>query len=216
VNDDFGLDELNEGVDLREKFQPISYENEMKKRASVAQQAAVEKENRAVFNQLCDYWNLNGTDANLNVIREFCNGQITVEKFQVMLETPGERESLDWTGTHERIISEISDLLYDPTGRRMNDFDLKQTVAKMKYWEKSKLRARLAELKFKQGKSAQEARNLLADHRKVERNENPYHPYDRMPDSLTPQAIRRGTTEQLIYWGQRFGQAQVKARLNQK
>ena len=98
----------------------------------------------------------------------------------------------------------------------MNDFDLKQTVAKMKYWEKSKLRARLAELKFKQGKSAQEARNLLADHRKVERNENPYHPYDRMPDSLTPQAIRRGTTEQLIYWGQRFGQAQVKARLNQK
>ena len=36
MNDDFGLDELNEGVDLREKFQPISYENEMKKRAQVA------------------------------------------------------------------------------------------------------------------------------------------------------------------------------------
>jgi len=192
----------------------IDYQNEVGRREEQATHNAQESVNRQAWSTILDHWDVSEYEANYTVVRDWCNGEITVEKFQALLETNPPGLTLDWKGTRNKIIQEIAGLLEDPTGRRMTALDLKKAVASMQYWPKARLRARLTELKFKQGKTANDARALLVEHRRAERAENPYHPYEQMPAEITREVYRAASTQQILIWNRRFGQEQVRARLN--
>jgi hypothetical protein len=202
------------------KYDPIDYANETRKRAEAVASAQLDKSNRDAWNTILDYWDLSPIESNLNLVRQFCNGEITVERFQEMLKTPGEAESLDWKGTRDRILQEIAEIYADSVvvdGRsRPTQLDVAAVIQRFRYETKPALRAKLAELKFRKGKSASEARQLLDQHRAAERASNPFHPYETMPSNITRATIQAATVPQIKYFNQRYGQAQVKARLNQQ
>ena len=195
------------------EFEPIDYQTETKKRAEQAASSALDRQNREVWSTICNHWDVSDHDGNLSLVRSFCGGEITVEKFQLMLDTPGEAESLDWKGTRDRIIAEIADLLEDKTGRRLSDYAFREAVKNMRFWHKAKLRARLAELRFKQGKSANDARDLLEQHRAAERAQQPYYPFENIPASITSDHIKNAPRDRRSYLYQRYGQQQVTKRL---
>jgi hypothetical protein len=190
----------------------LDFQNEVRKREEAAAYAAREQNNRAVWGTICDHWDCSDHQANYQAARDFCNGDLTIEKFQVMLDS-GQGADLEWKGTRDRILQEIAELL-GGKGER-HSYDNARAIASMKFWPKAKLRARLAELKFRQGKSASEAHALLDQHRAAERN--PYAPFEKMPDSITAAVIAdalntpAGRTRWRM-WNARYGHAQVEAR----
>jgi hypothetical protein len=205
---------------MNEQSYVIDYQNETKKRAEAAASGHLEQANRAAWSTILDYWDLSDTMANFQIVLSFCNGEITVERFQAMLETSGEAESLDWKGTRQKILDEIAEIYADSVvvdGRsRPNQENVAAAIQRLRYETKPALRAKLAELKFRKGKSSSDARAFLEQQRKAERASNPFHPYETMPDSITGSVIRAATTDRIKYFNQRYGQEQVRARLNQK
>lgn len=190
----------------------LDYQNEVRRREEAAAHAAREQSNRAVWSTICDYWDVSETQANYGIVRDYCGGDVTVEKFQVMLDS-GEGTDLEWKGTRDKIIGEIAELL-DSKGER-HSYDNARAIAGMKFWPKAKLRARLAELKFRQGKTASDAHALLDQHRAAERN--PYHPFEKMPDSITAAVINDALNTpagrvRWRMWNARYGHKQVEAR----
>jgi hypothetical protein len=189
------------------------YQNEVRKRAEAAANAQREANNREVWETVLNHWDISSTEANFRVVLDFCgDGELTVEKFKTMLES-GQGEDLDWNGTRDRIVQEIADLLSEKGERHA--YDSARAIAAMRYWEKPKLRARLAELKFRAGKTGQDARVLLEAHRDAERGK--FYPYEDMPDSITPESVREmlNTSAGRNKWRQlnaRYGHAQVEAR----
>jgi hypothetical protein len=149
---------------------------------------------------------------------------------------------LDWSGTRDRLLAEIANEL-DPNGARLTQADLNtlfqrrvkgesvridqivlgksrqidNEIGKMKFWSKAQLRAKLAELRYKREVRAKSAADLHADvaaHRRSQHADNPWHPYDRMPVEITKEVYRAASTQQILIWNRRFGQEQVRARLN--
>jgi len=112
----------------------IDYQNEVGRREEQATHNAQESVNRQAWSTILDHWDVSEYEANYTVVRDWCNGEITVEKFQALLETNPPGLTLDWKGTRNKIIQEIAGLLEDPTGRRMTALDLKKAVASMQYW----------------------------------------------------------------------------------
>src|SRR5262249_2039098 len=94
----------------------LDYQNEVRRREEAAAHAAREQSNRAVGSTICDYWDVSETQANYGIVRDYCGGDVTVEKFQVMLDS-GEGTDLEWKGTRDKIIGEIAELL-DSKGER--------------------------------------------------------------------------------------------------
>ena len=190
----------------------LDYQNEVRRREEAAAHAAREQSNRAAWSTICDHWDVSDHQANYQIARDFSNGDLTVERFQVMLDS-GQGGDLDWKGTRDKIIGEIAELL-DGKGER-HSYDNARAIASMKFWPKAKLRARLAELKFRQGKTLGDAHDLLAQHRQSERS--PYHPYEKMPDNVTASVIRESFNTQagrdrIRLWNKRYGHKQVEAR----
>jgi hypothetical protein len=197
---------------MSDVFDVLDYQNEVRRKEEAAAYAAREQNNRAVWNTLCDHWDVSDHQANYQIVRDFCNGDMTVEKFQVMLDS-GQGADLEWKGTRDKIIGEIAELL-EGKGER-HSYDNTRAIASMRFWPKAKLRARLAELKFRQGKTLNDARTLLDQHRAAERN--PYAPFEKMPDSITAQVIREALNTQAgrdryRVWNRRYGHTQVEAR----
>lgn len=195
------------------QYAPIDYQNETKKLAEAAAAAQLDKSNRAAFDLILSHYDLSETEANLRVLTDWCGAgqELTIEKFQAFLEA-GQGADLDWKGTRERILQEIAALL-EAKGDR-HTYDNARAIAAMRYQTKAALRAKLAELKFRANKTANDARNLLAEHREAERRSNPFHPYEEMPSNITRATIQAATVPQIKYLNQRFGHEQVKARLN--
>lgn len=200
---------------MSDDIRVISYNNEIIRREETAAGAALDAANRQMFSALCDHYALNDTEANFRLIREYSGGTITPETFKVMLEA-GQGTDLDWSGTKEKLIEEIMDILSGLSERVMSEHDLKTAATKMIFWEKSKLRARLAELKFKAGKSANDAKTLLVAHRAAEAAANPHAPFETMPPQIGAAEIRAASVQTLKYWGQRYGDVQVRNRLNNR
>jgi len=190
----------------------LDYQHEVRRREEAAAHAAREQNNRAVWSTICDHWDVSDHQANYQIARDFSNGDLTIEKFQVMLDS-GQGTDLEWKGTRDKIIGEIAELL-DGKGER-HSYDNARAIASMKFWPKAKLRARLAELKFRQGKTLGDAQALLEQHRAAERN--PYHPFEKMPDSITAAVIKDALNTEAgrnrwRMWNARYGHTQVEAR----
>jgi hypothetical protein len=136
-----------------------------------------------------------------------------VERFQLLVETKG--VGLDWKGTRDRILQEIIEL-QDPTGqRRTRDHHFINSIRVLMYAPKSALRLKLADLKFRADNTPEQAKARLAEHRKLEHADNPYHPYEKMPAEITAADIKAASVGKIKFLNQRYGVDQVRDRLNQ-
>lgn len=217
----------------------MSYQEEIQRRESATVAAQREASNREAFNLICDHWPLSDTTANFKMLVEWCNGDITVGRFQTLIETNPEGFHLDWAATRDRLLAEIANEL-DPSGKRVTESDLNQLyqrrargenvvidqtivvksrnieteLKKLMFSTKAQLRAKLAELRYRRlvkEKSAGELHEDLAAHRASQ--QNPYHPYEKMPDSITAAEIKAASVHKLKFFNAKYG-PQVNARLN--
>lgn len=144
--------------------------------ASQAQQVATEQEraNRAAWEQILERYGVASHEANYNVVKSYCQGVISLERFEFMVANLPKGTTLDWSDEKEKLLDEILDLLEDKYQRRMTTADLKSARMQMQYWTRQQLRARLTEVKDKQAlakKSVAQIQNDLAAHREQERKQ---------------------------------------------
>jgi hypothetical protein len=188
------------------------YQHEVARQQSEAARREQEKKNRETFHLLLDHYDLSNTEANFQILVSWANGDLTVERFQAFLDA-GQGSDLDWGGTNAKIIEEIRGLL-DAKGDR-HAFDNERAVASMRFWPRARLRARLAELKFRAGKTLADAQTLLSQHREAQRGK--WHPFETMPDAITPEMVRDALNtsagrNKWRQWNARYGHAQVENR----
>ena len=150
---------------------------------------AQEQANRAAWEQILLKYAMASHDANYAMVRDYCGNNITLEKFEFLINNQPKGFNLDWTDEREQLLNEILDLLYDPYGRRMTTADLKSARLQMQYWSRAQLRARLAEVKDRQAlakKFVPQIQNDLRAIRKAQEVERPYPGFITLLSTMVP------------------------------
>jgi hypothetical protein len=126
--------------------------------------------------------------AHFNMLVEYCQGELTLEKVGRFFANPPKGWSLPLIALDKRrqqIVDEIIELEADPTGRRMSDYQLRQN--KIKYestYGLAQLRARYVELCLLREwskKSVPEIQTELAALRATQAGPNPWFPFEKLP-----------------------------------
>jgi hypothetical protein len=217
-----------------------SYQEEVQRKEAVAAASVQESANRAAFSLICDHFPLADTVANFKMLIEWCDGEISVSKFQALVDLNPQGFTLDFTGSRDKLLAEIVNEL-DPSGARLTQQDLNTLFARrangenvridqivigkshnidteikrLQFATKAALRARLAELRYARevkAKSSADLRADLAAHRDLGRGR--YHPYPDLPPEVTAEEIKKSGVHKIKFLGQKYGREQVNARLN--
>src|SRR6516164_3294216 len=151
-----------------------TYQQEIEKKIQQEQVAELQRKNDLAWRQIVDTYPLKDCTANRRIVEDYCNGVITIDKFQFLQQNPPKGYQLAWGEEWQSLLQEILGMLYDPYGRRMTDHDLRQQAIKMSFWTRAQLRARRDELALKQQLNKKTATELREDLRKAREVKRPY------------------------------------------
>jgi hypothetical protein len=185
-----------------------NYTNEAHR--TTEQRLAEQKHQHSIqgWRQVIDEYPLQDCMANFRMLDDYCEHEITLGKFEFLLNNPPAGFSLLWQEEWQSLLQECLSLLRDNYGRRPTNFDLKNEEKRMRTWNRAKLRARrdqLREIERLRPKSADEIRKELAEKKEKER---PYPGFPTMLSTTVPKypipglsdGIRAIPTGEYIRW----------------
>src|SRR5262249_16007397 len=146
----------------------------------------VQQRNDQVWRQIVDTYPLKDCSANRRMVEDYCNGAITLNKFQFLQQNPPKGYQLAWGEEWQSLLQQILGMLYDPYRRGMRDFELKSQAMKMAFWTRAKLRARRDELALKQQLNKKTSTELREDLRKAREVKRPYPGFPTLLSTIVP------------------------------
>ena len=147
----------------------MSYTNEVLEQDAKDRAQRLAAANRAAWEEILNSTDVTEGEAFYRLVLEFCEGEITFDKFALLQATcPA---GFDFTnpkwhqGTRENLLKKIKSAIRSQTPLATED-EIRNVVGAMASWDKAKLRAKLRELNFKQEiRTASDAREYLAKYR---------------------------------------------------
>ena len=151
----------------------LNYTDALAQQQQRDQDAELEQSNETEWGKILSEYPLVNHAANRKEVYEWCQGQITLDRFRFFMERNPTALSLDWDINAERakLTAAIMGKMHDPTERRFTAFD-EQTLRKsLAYKSTSELREKLADVMLRQSmasKSVTELKQDLKDMRAAE------------------------------------------------
>lgn len=167
----------------------IDYATDLNRAAQRTAAQEQKERNDAAWSEILDAYPISSCIANRVIVESYCNGDITVGKFEFLAQNPPPGLTLVWADEHGPLLDAICQRLYDPYGRRMNEHSLRVERVRMSYWSRAKLRAKLRELIARQDaakRPVEELKSELKEYRRQEAEATSFNGYPKLLDQIVP------------------------------
>jgi hypothetical protein len=125
----------------------LNYQSGRQQQDVQAAVAALDQRNREVWlRDILPRYDVKDWEANFQMAVEFANGDLTLTKFEYLLQNPPPNFKLTFGDERPELLAKIQERLYDPYGRRMSNADLKSQMLKYQYMNHMELREVLANI----------------------------------------------------------------------
>ena len=143
----------------------LNYTDALAQQQQRDQDAELEQSNETEWGKILSEYPLVNHAANRKEVYEWCEGQITLDRFRFFMERNPTALSLDWNidGERAKLTAAIIGKMHDPTERRFTAFD-EQTLRKsLAYKSTSELREKLTDVIRRQTASKKSVTELKQD-----------------------------------------------------
>jgi hypothetical protein len=178
-----------------ESMAEINYANALAQQQQRELDAEREQQEEIEWGKILSEYPLVNHAANRAEVRDWCQAQITLERFRFFMEKNPTALNLDWDIDAERgkLIAAICGAMHDPTEKRFTRFDEQQLRKALEYKSTSELREKLADVTRRQSmakKSVTELKQDLKDMRAAETAGQRHPNYPQLPEKMYDSASR--------------------------
>jgi hypothetical protein len=167
----------------------LNYADALAQQQQRDQDAERERSNEIEWGKILAEYPLVNHAANRGEVHDWCQGQITLDRFRFFMEKSPTALNLDWDIDAERgkLTAAIIGKMHDPTEHRFTKFDEQQLRKSLQYKSTSELRENLANVTLRQSmakKSVTELKQDLKDMRAAETAGQRHPNYPQLPSKM--------------------------------